>query len=1002
MMKKGLVLAILFLLSVQAGQAELSSLSHLYSLGKTIQDLDGDGLGERIYLSIIIPDNPTAGELALASDIAARANLESLAQDFALVRRESEVESWESLPNPILIGSNLRWAREIVKDRKIEIAQLGPDRGRVFVFSHKNQRGIACVAGSDEGLLRTGRAFFLRWPYFWEIWGRDTGATYFSLENDLAKFLGQEEVLLQRTIVREALYEFPPSGSARGALKNLSFASGEIRDLVVEIYFTDEDDQKKAHKALDLLKRQRPKGLRSAILSYPGCAQITFELRYGKKNLKLVLPRPGSSKRLLTPPFREIAKVDGAARDFDLLNLFSTKGLYADRDGDGILDGLEASIIIPEVLNCKGVAGLASKLVLPSAGASFPIVYLDSEIEQQGKGLVAPILVGPNGLFLDLMKTGKLKLPALENAWGLVRVVPNAFNKSNALVVHSADTYGLEKTLAYLAESFPYFDDYAAGRPQLKDVPGDFDRFLAGEKGSAEAYFDGRLRKLAEEIKDRDLDTFEVRFTLPRENRPFEDAARKSMESTLKAQSFNFRTQTLRESKKIFEKEKEFPWEADDAIALLQDALKKTADLKLVKVSLGVSESPEVRQGLKKRIEQILAENNLAGSEVEVFSAYKQGFFWLTERVQASLKNKGVHHMIIRFTADEDQRNVLKRSYSEPYRWLQELYPIDEILAKELQIPLERIEFEIKPAGGPIYEALAFDEKGSILFQQGFSPRTKDILFLNVLPEWGRSRITTGWLKVEFGKETALDIDLQTDLERFWEFYQEEVLKPVYSHILAKTDYEPTFAKQPYFKRLLVELWASEPDFRIGVDEEMVSSLEAMHDEIYFDTLDFLRGITRFDGGDEAFPEDTSRSSAPGNVLPLIHRSSEGGKTRTKITFEEWPALVPEMEVKWKERDREEFVRKFTFPSLKTKSLKVPAFIYNGQEDRMETLFLEMEIEKEADYLTLLDVMDSYRRLSDKGLVADPFKYPRLQALTARIKWQELEKDEGLPVAPPT
>ena len=998
MMKKGLVLAILFLLSVQAGQAELSSLSHLYSLGKTILDLDGDGLGERIFLSIIIPDNPTSGELALASDIAARANLESLAQDFALVRHESEVERWESLPNPILIGSNLRWTRDIAKDRRIDIVQLGPAKGRVFVFSHKNQRGIACVAGSDEGLLRTGRAFFLRWPYFWEIWGRDAGATYLSLENDLAKFLGQEEVLLQKTIVREALYEFPPAGSARGALKNLSFASGEIRDLVVEIYFTDEDDQKKAHKALDLLKRQRPKGLRSAVLSYPGCARITFELRYGKKNLQLVLPRLGSSKRLLTPPFKEIARVDGEARDFDLLNLFSTKGLYADRDGDGILDGLETSIIIPEGLNCKGVAGLASKLVLPSAGASFPIVYLDSEIEQLGKGLVAPILVGPNGLSLDLMKTGKLKIPALENAWGLVQVVPNAFNKSGALVVHSPDTLGLEKTLAYLAESFPYFDDYAAGQPQIKDVPEDFERFLDGEKGSAEAYFDGRLRKLAEEIKDRDLDTFEVRFTLPRENKPFEDAAKKSMESSLNAQSFSFRTQTLRESKKIFEKDKEFPWEGDDAIALLQDALKKTADLKPVKISLGVSESPEVRQGLKKRIEQVLAENNLAGSEVEVLSAYKQGFFWLTERVQTSLKNKGVHHMTIRFTADEDPRNVLKRSYSEPYRWLQELYPADEILAKELQIPLERIEFEIKPAGGPIYAALAFDEKGSILFQQSFSPRTKEIPFLNVLPEWGRSRITTGWLKVEAGKETALDIDLQTDLERFWEFYQEEVLKPVYSHILAKTGYEPTFAKQPYFKRLLVELWASEPDYRIGLDEEMVSSLEAMHDEIYFDTLDFLRGITRFDGGSDALPEDTSRSSAPGNVLPLIHRSSEGGKARTKVTFEDWPALSPEMEVKWKEKDREEFVRKFGFPTLKAKALKVPAFIYNGQEDRMETLFLEAGIEKEADYLTLLDILDSYRKLTDKGLVADPFNYPKLRALTARIRWQDLEKDESLPV----
>jgi hypothetical protein len=269
-MKKGLVLASLFLLFVQAGQAELSSLSQLYSLGKTIQDLDGDGHGEKILLSIIIPDNPTAGELALASDIAARANLESLAQDFALVRRESEVKSWESLSNPVLVGSNLRWARDIAKDEKINIVQLGPDKGRVFIFSHKNQQGIACIAGSDEGLLRTGRAFFLRWPYFWEIWGREAGATYLSLEKDLAKFLAQEEVLLQKTIVRDAFYEFPPVRSARGALKNLSFTSGEIKDLIVEIHFTDENDQKKAHMALDVLKRQRPKGLRSSTWSFPG------------------------------------------------------------------------------------------------------------------------------------------------------------------------------------------------------------------------------------------------------------------------------------------------------------------------------------------------------------------------------------------------------------------------------------------------------------------------------------------------------------------------------------------------------------------------------------------------------------------------------------------------------------------------------------------------------------------------------------------------------------
>jgi len=66
-----------------------------------------------------------------------------------------------------------------------------PDHSSIH---HRGQAGIACVAGSDEALLRTGRAFFLRWPYFWEVWGRETGATYENLERDLEAFLAEAGV----------------------------------------------------------------------------------------------------------------------------------------------------------------------------------------------------------------------------------------------------------------------------------------------------------------------------------------------------------------------------------------------------------------------------------------------------------------------------------------------------------------------------------------------------------------------------------------------------------------------------------------------------------------------------------------------------------------------------------------------------------------------------------------------------------------------------------------
>ncbi len=129
--------------------------------------------------------------------------------------RESEVESWETLPNPILIGAGVRWARDIVRDRQTGRRRAGPRPGLVFVFSHKGPAGDRLRRRTDDALLRTGRAFFLRWPYFWEVWGRETGATLLSFEADLAKFLGQEDVDLLKTAVREASYDFPPGRRPR-------------------------------------------------------------------------------------------------------------------------------------------------------------------------------------------------------------------------------------------------------------------------------------------------------------------------------------------------------------------------------------------------------------------------------------------------------------------------------------------------------------------------------------------------------------------------------------------------------------------------------------------------------------------------------------------------------------------------------------------------------------------------------------------------------------------
>jgi hypothetical protein len=997
--------AILFVLALAASAswAQVTSLSHVFLLGKTLKDTDGDALADRIALCIVIPDSATAAELAAAADIASRANFDSLAQDLSgLVRRESDSGRIDRLENPILLGTNIRWLKDAFRGGDLEAPPLGVNEGFVSVFTNKGQTGVFLVAGSEDALLQTARAFFLRWPYFWDIWGREAGPTYAALERDIDQFLAAEGIHLQRTIIKSALYEFPPAPKGPGTLRKLDFHGGEIKNLVAEINFTDEDDLSTAAKAFENLKLAHWRGQKSEWLSYPGCARLTMNLRFGKTRQEAVLPRLGYPKRMLTASFKETAPLDDREREFDLTRLFTTQGLYGDTDGDGIPDAFESQIVVPAAGTAKGIAALASRLVLNTAGATFPLVVLDKEIESK-KPLAAPLLIGPTAQTQELIRIGKFAPPALDNEFGLVSVIPKAFRKSSALAVLGGDAIGLEKTLGYLSRTFPYFDAFGSGQPQIGDVPGDLEKFLKGGKGAAEAYLLPALGRALEDLKDKDLESLNVEIALPRANPRFEAEIKKSCAAAFKSAAAATSTTILTEGRIILELERTFPWEGADAPALIKDALKGlSASSAPLKIDVGLSESPESRQKIKKQIEQYCAEEIKQPAEVEVASAYKQGFFWLTERVLPALKGKGAAQIIIRFAEAKDDIRKPKRFHAEPSRWLQELYPADEILARDLSMPLDKIRFEMSPNLASTYEVTALDAKNAVLYEQGFSPRIKEVPYLKLLPEWGTVQLTTGWVRLERGGEIIHDAALASDLEKFWNFYQDEVLAPVYDHILKKTDGAPTFAKQPFFKQLRVELWASEPDYRLGLDEEIVSSLEALHDEIYFDTLDFLRGVTD-DGAEESERiEDARHFSAPGSVIPVIHASTEDQPARVKVTFEDWAGRDPSLILKWKEAGRPEQTRKIVFPALKCRAIRIPALTYNGFEEKIDSLTAELEFDKESDYLAALDLFPAYRDLLAREALPTALSYPALGSLRLKLKCLDLSKEEVVPILAPS
>ena len=155
--------------------------------------------------------------------------------------------------------------------------------------------------------------------------------------------------------------------------------------------------------------------------------------------------------------------------------------------------------------------------------------------------------------------------------------------------------------------------------------------------------------------------------------------------------------------------------------------------------------------------------------------------------------------------------------------------------------------------------------------------------------------VTTGWLRATVNGQTAVDARIKTDPERFWDHYQSKVLPKIYDHVMKVTDNRPMPDKQPFHRDLDVEVWMSEPDFRIGVDEELVSSLESLHEDLYFVTLDFFDALGR--------TTTRRRLAAPGKIFPIIHpeRRGQAGQGARPVRRQRL-ARRPKVEVTYREK----------------------------------------------------------------------------------------------------
>ncbi|HKB12082.1 MAG TPA: M14 family metallopeptidase [Vicinamibacterales bacterium] len=957
--------------------AALASLSTFFKPGGAFQDRNGDGVVDFVDARIVLPQRASAAEIAAAADVAARLGYETTAMNLPLPEGGKAAVS-------VFIGAR-SLARGGVTADAIGVGPLKAGDGVVAAFTASGAPAVALLGGDDAGLAAAAVMFAGHLPNVWD----QKGPTAETIADDVTHFLAGKGVSVTSMSV--------PAVHVRAG-------SDGIDRIVCMAQMANAGDLVKAQVALNQFKATGARDPKRA-MSYAKVRSLQIRLgATGVAAATIDVPRAaGAELAAAQPPARRPG--GGAKENLDLSSFYTIDGALADSDNNLIPDRVDV-LLSADGEGTDGVVDLAARLGLESTGISVPIAKTAKLITSPESEPILVLIGTAHPIVEQLIEKKKMERPSLQPGEGLIRLVKKAFGEKSAIVVTGGDAAGVERAVHQLAEKFPHIWERGKDRTTLDDVEDELRKFIAGRSPSGQAAMSlYKLEKLADQLNGKDLTSATVKVFVEKADPRLADVVKETATERIKAGSLSVELQNLdvQKGRTLIEDEFDVPSEVDEFWtrfrARVLPAVKKRQPVSL---EARLSEPPEIRHQIEQqaRADLIKAGADDKATTVTVLSAYKQGYSWLYDVVRPALTGKAIDQITIRFAEIGPPTGWKQQGMFAPTRWLLELYPIDEILAAELKIELSQIRFEMAPIGSPAYEVVATAKGGGELLRRTFEPAFVERPFFDRFPDYERVRVTTGWIKADIAGRTAVDERIVTDPERFWDRFQSKTLPALYDHVMALGSGKPRPEDAPFFGELTVDVSLSEPEYRLPIDQEQISSMEALHEEIYFNTLHFFDVMGRFTRGGPL--------TYPGRVIPLVHPKSDGKAGHAKISVTGFDAPRPSVVAEYVERSGRKGVARLDIPKVALDRPQTLAATVRAGQDGVERLDLRVKVDTERDERDALvqrtderrvdttmmsaeqarAVIANLGRLRGAGLYRDALAYHDLGALRVTIAWQ--------------
>jgi hypothetical protein len=922
-------------------QAGRTDLRNVLNTGYILQDRNADSVVDFLNARIVVPAAATDAEAAAAANLAARLGYETSASNLDLAVLDTvKAAAWDT-PVVLIGNANALLARALPDaELRTRLGTLAAGDGAI-VWARENatfRRGaVALIGGDATGLAAAADYFASRYPSVWGV----RGSSYTDVADRISRFLDQRSLSHDPVVIDHIVISAARRGVARVGVQVIVPDSAVARRVIAALEMPDstERDSTAAGGGRGVAggagRSGRGGNVAGAATDSAGPQPGTSAPSQGRGRVRradleftdlhrIDVAVSGGGARTVVPllparPWQTRAAAEWIPRDaldFTLSDLYTISGLFRDTNQDLVPDRMEAHIAINGGGSATRLAALAERIGLETAGIRLPLVGVGGQQDYPHE-TGFPIVFGVDHYQTTrLIRRGALAGSIDRPGEGFIQFVRGGFSGRNGLVIGAPDKAGLDAVTDYAARRLPYLWDHGKGRPQLADVETEVRRFFQVKDGPGQvALATQKLGVWLDRLKGKQIDSIAVEIAAKQQYAGLDRYVDRSVKERFPSAKTSVATYKtgFGVGKQIFAQDVQIPWEVDAFWKTFRvEALPKLNASSRGRIELRVSESPAVRERIAADIRKELVTKGVPANafDVQVLSAYKQGYSWLYDEILPKLRGKEVGRVDITYHTLKDSKEVRWQVMESDTRWLQELYPIDATLARELRVPDSVITFTASRDRDPIYRVRALSPTGAEILSASFTPAYVVRPFFDIVPDYEQVRVTTGWLRVESNGQTIVDQRVKTDPETFWDVLQSDTYKRIADYIMDVQEGRPASANAPYFDEFRVELTMSEPDYRLGVDEEVISSLEALHEDIYFETLTLFNLIGgRYGAGAMDYA---------GRVIPMIKPSVDGKSGRAKITFTGKERAVPQLVLTYRERGKELVRDRYPLSALPT------------------------------------------------------------------------------------